>query len=239
MFDPPCEFKCVYANGGILKSLPLTREECTPLHQVGLVDLHDVVLVKAIHTDVSHGKGGAFYEIVSNPRPIIPGSDFVPALASDAAPGGWLPVAHNNSPLLAMVNQEAAKPVPALAAASPRASILKIKEKPITYERPWMSEANGCIHDSHPEHIADVKHAIAALVTSYDAANAAIAGKIEALLVEWEGKELALLHILHAAYSNRNEGLGKKGKEEEEEGEDDAAVQRKMRIAAQHAHASS
>ena len=73
-------------------------------------------------------------------------------------------------------------------------------------------------------------------MTSYDAANAAIAGKIEALLVEWEGKELALLHILHAAYSNRNEGKKGKEEEEEEEGEDDAAVQRKMRIAAQHAH---
>jgi len=269
VFNPPREFKCIFEHGGVLKSLPLTREFSTSEHHVGLIDMHDILLVKAIHTNVSitaalsdsvQRGGGAFYEIVSNPKPIIPGSDFLPADgSSSAAAGGWLPVMHNNEPLLAMVNPEpAALPTsaltgraasgptsgPAAVFAAPATGILMIKETPITPERPLLAQPNGDVHDSHPSHIADVKQAITSLVSVYDAPNAAIAGKVDALLHDWEGKELALLHILHAAYSKKKGSAGdKEEKEEEDEGEeeadDDAAVERKMRIAAQHAHAST
>jgi len=127
VFDPPREFKCVYEHGGILKSLPLSRESSTSEHHVGLVDMGDVLLVKAIHADASRilalsdseqTSGGAFYEVVSNPKPVVPGTDFLPASGSSAAAGGWLPVLHNNAPLLVMVNPEdAAPPAPAPASA--------------------------------------------------------------------------------------------------------------------------
>jgi len=60
---------------------------------------------------------------------------------------------------------------------------------------------------------------------------------VDTLLREWEEKELALLHILHAAYSKKKDSTGEE-EQGEDEGEDDTPIEREMRIAAQRAHVS-
>ncbi len=233
IYNPPKQFRCIFQHGAVLRNVPVTRKLCDAWNNVGLVDFGDIVLAKALHEDVSRSahvhnithpgiqQGGSYYELCSNARPVIPGSDFVPAELNSVQhqPGGWLPLlSADGLPLLEEVTDvvDAAVAAEMSAAGSETAGPVAVPAGfpgPITLAQPSEAADNGGL-SSHSEHLMDVRRAIVTLVTAHDPDNASAEkapGLLMKLLQDWEGKEIALLHALHKDYSTRRTGAGRTG----------------------------